>query len=408
MMVRRRKIPAEIRIQNNMRRLQIVQKNARKQRIEARIKKAVRAIEIYNGDENYRFLHDRISEVFAECLVSDLQNLNSGNILKISFASKWCPSLDLSYDQSTLLCESIARRIFPRELFPEYEKIDEAHYRFRIRDRLRKEVLVPLRSALKLPELYMSSNNWSMLPYNQVLDVAELQWRRMVEDLLKISKLKDSLAMWGGTASGRAKNVSTALSLLVSEMGQGPWKGKLMNFWKTPALEKIEGDNLRYKEYFIKEEICRSVATDFQKVFDIILQVAADEKLKEDEMIKRLYVFTKMEFKYASHKVIRYRLKDDGEVLEQVNGDWETDYQEIQKKFRKRGFSNVPEIVFWNLQHPVATVVKGGYTGVTLVSGFSYELLKLFVEGDVNDINPLDSMERAISGKEYDKLMVVD
>lgn len=239
-------------------------------------------------------------------------------------------------------------------------------------------------------------------------DVAELQWRRMVEDLLKISKLKDSLAMWGGTASGRAKNVSTALSLLVSEMGQGPWKGKLMNFWKTPALEKIEGDNLRYKEYFIKEEICRSVATDFQKVFDIILQVAADEKLKEDEMIKRLYVFTKMEFKYASHKVIRYRLKDDGEVLEQVNGDWETDYQEIQKKFRKRGFSNVPEIVFWNLQHPVATVVKGGYTGVTLVSGFSYELLKLFVEGDVSDINPLDSMERAISGKEYDKLMVVD
>ncbi|KAI3837523.1 hypothetical protein MKX03_032247 [Papaver bracteatum] len=459
LMITRGKIPAEIRIKNNMRRVQEVQKKARKERIEARIKKAVRAIEIYNGDANYRFLHDQISEVFAECLVSDLQNLDSGNIHNISFASKWCPSLDLSYDQSTLLCESIARRIFPRELFLEYENIDEAHYIFRIHDRLRKEVLVPLRSALNLPELYMSSNNWSLMPYNQVPsvamkrygkifmkhdkkrfkcyrksikqgekkivvgtllphrilaaskydpDVAELQWRRMVEDLLKISKLRDSLAMWGGTASGRAKNVSTALSLLVSEMGQGPWKGKLMNFWKTPALEKIEGDNLRYKDYFIKEEICRSVATDFQKVFDKKLQVAADEKLKEDEMIKRIYVFTKMEFKYASHKVIRYRLNDDGEVLEKVNGDWETDYQEIQKKFRERGFSNVPEIVFWNLEHPVATVVKGGYTGVTLVSGFSYELLKLFVEGDINDINPLDSMERAISGKEYDKLVVVD
>ncbi|KAI3837515.1 hypothetical protein MKX03_032239 [Papaver bracteatum] len=326
-MVERWRIPAEIRIKANMDRDQRVKKRARIQRKEARIKKAVRAIETYNGDANYRFLHDRISEVFAECLVLDLQNLNSGNIHNISFASKWCPSLDLSYDQSTLLCESIARRIFPRELFPEYEKIDEAHYRFRIRDRLRKEVLVPLRSALKLPELYMSSNNWSMLPYDQVPsvamkrygktfmkhdkkrfkcyrksikrgekkitirtllphqileasrydpNVAEIQWRRMVEDLLKISDLKDSLAMWGGTASGRAKNVSTALSLLVSEMGQGPWKGKLMNFWKTPALEKIEGDNLRYKDYFIKEEICRSVATDFQKVFDIILQVAAE------------------------------------------------------------------------------------------------------------------------------------
>ncbi|KAI3930166.1 hypothetical protein MKW92_017183 [Papaver armeniacum] len=84
------------------------------------------------------------------------------------------------------------------------------------------------------------------------------------------------------------------------------------------------------------------------------------------------------------------------------------DYQEIQKKFRERGFSNVPEIVFWNLEHPVATVVKSGYTGVTLVSGFSCELLKLFVEGDIDDINPVALMERAISGKEYDKLVVVD
>ncbi|KAI3844520.1 hypothetical protein MKX03_026190 [Papaver bracteatum] len=459
LMIERRETPAEIRIQENMERIQLVKRRARRLRNEARIKKAVRAIEIYNGDADYRFLHDRISEVFAECLVSDLQNLNSSDILKISFASKWCPSLDSSYDQSTLLCESIARRIFPREVFPEYEKIDEAHYRFRIRDRLRKEVLVPLRSALKLPEIYMSSNNWSMLPYNQVpsvamkrygktfmkhdkkrfkcyrksikrgekriavgsllphqileasrydWDMAELQWRQMVEDLLKISKLKDSLAIWGGRASGRAKNVSTALSLLVSEMGQGPWKGKLMNFWRIPALEKIEGDDLRSKEFCIREEICMDIATDFQKVFDIILQVAADEKLKEDEMIKRLYVFTKMEFKYASEKVIKFRLKENGEVFERVNGDWETDYHEIQKKFKERGFSNVPEIVFWNLQHPVTTVVKGGYSGVTLISGFSYELLKLFVEGDIDDINPVALMERSISGKEYDKLVVVD
>ncbi|KAI3961762.1 hypothetical protein MKW92_034850 [Papaver armeniacum] len=459
LMVERWKIPSEIRIQANMARDQILKKRASRQRKEARIKKAARALDVYKGDANYRFLHDRISEVFAECLVLDLQNLNSGNINKISFASKWCPSLDLSYDQSTLLCESIARRIFPRELFPEYEKIDEAHYRFRIRDRLRKEVLVPLRSALKLPEIYVSSNNWSMLPYNQVpsvamkrywktfmkydkerfkcyrksikrgekqiavgtllphqilassrydQNVAEIQWRRMVQDLLKISKLKDSLAIWGGPASGRAKNVSMALSLLVSEMGQGPWKGKLMTFRRVATLKKIEGDDLSWKKSFVIEDCHMDIATDFQRVFDVILQVAVDGKLKEDEMIKRLYVFTEMEFKYASHKVIKYRLGDDGEVLERVNGDWETDYREIEKKFRERGFSNVPEIVFWNLEHPVTTVVKGGYTGVTLVSGFSYELLKLFVEGDIDDINPVALMEKAISGKEYDKLVVVD
>ncbi|KAI3976861.1 hypothetical protein MKX01_008719, partial [Papaver californicum] len=53
---------------------------------------------------------------------------------------------------------------------------------------------------------------------------------------------------------GRTKNVSIALTLLVSEMSQGPWKGKLMKFQRLPRLEKIQGDNLRFKGYFIREE----------------------------------------------------------------------------------------------------------------------------------------------------------
>ncbi|KAI3841773.1 hypothetical protein MKX03_035642 [Papaver bracteatum] len=457
-MAYRREVPADVRIQNSMKRVQRVKEMAGRKRNEARIRKAVRAIEMYNADANYRLLHDRISDVFAECLVSDLQNLNSGNIQKISIASKWCPSLDSSYDQSTLLCESIARRIFPRESFPEYEKIDEAHYTFRIRDRLRKQVLVPLRGALKLPEIYMSSNNWAMLPYNQVpyvalkrywktfmkhdkvrfkcfresvkrdmkigaetllphqilvaskydCNAAELQWRRMVEKLLKISNLKDSLAVCDRVTGRRAIDVSVALSLLVSEMSQGPWKGKLMEFCGFPNLRKIEGDNLRFKKYFIREEMMFHITTDFLKIFDKTLQMAVDENLKEDEMIKRLYVFTDGNFIHASGKVTIYGMEPYGEVMYKVNGDWETDYREIHKRFRESGFSNVPEIVFWNLRHPVATVVKGGYKGVTLVSGISYKLLKLFIEGDINDINPEASVETSILGKEYDKLVVVD
>lgn len=185
-MTYRREVPADIRIQDSMKRVQRVKEKAGRKRNEARIRKAVRAIEMYNGDANYRFLHDRISDVFAECLVSDLQNLNSGNIQNISFASKWCPSLDSSYDQSTFLCESIARRIFPRDSFPEYE----AHYTFRIRDRLRKQVLVPLRGALKLPEIYMSSNNWAMLPYNQVPYVA---LKRYWKTFMKHDKVSSSV-----------------------------------------------------------------------------------------------------------------------------------------------------------------------------------------------------------------------
>lgn len=181
-----------------------------------------------------------------------------------------------------------------------------------------------------------------------------------------------------------------------------------MEFCEFPKLRKIEGDNLRFKKYFIREEMMFHRNTDFLKIIYKILQVAVDENLKEDEMIKRLYVFTDVKFIHASGKVTMYGIEPYGEVLHKVNGDWETDYREIQKRFRESGFSNVPEIVFWNLGHPVATVVKGGYKGVTLVSGISYKLLKLFIEGDINGINPVASMETAILGKEYDKLVVVD
>lgn len=77
---------------------------------------------------------------------------------RITFAAKWCPSLYSSFDESTLLCESITRKVFPRDLYPKYDGEEEAYYAYKVRDRLRKEVLVPVRKALQILEVYMSSN----------------------------------------------------------------------------------------------------------------------------------------------------------------------------------------------------------------------------------------------------------
>ncbi|KAH0724652.1 hypothetical protein KY290_000459 [Solanum tuberosum] len=61
---------------------------------------------------------------------------------------------------------------FPRELCPEYEGIEDAHYTYRVRDRLRKQVLVPLRATLELPEVYIGRKDWGSIPYNRVASVA--------------------------------------------------------------------------------------------------------------------------------------------------------------------------------------------------------------------------------------------
>ncbi|KAI3858548.1 hypothetical protein MKX03_005596 [Papaver bracteatum] len=442
-------------------------KKQNKNKKEKRIEVSKRALERYNNDSEYRNLHDRVSEIFAEFLISDLKHLNSGETGKITLASKWCPSLDSSFDKATLLCESIARRIFPRSSCPEYEGVEEGHYAYRIRNRLRKEYLVPLRQVLELPEVYMSSKMWESLPYNRVssvamkkyksffeahdeerfnqylesvkkgetkiaagallpheiiaslddekdkngdCNVAELQWRRMVDDLSKIGKLSDCLAIAdvSGSMTGTPMDVAVALGLLVSEMSQDPWKGKLITFDTNPQFHKIKGDILRSKTEFIKR-MPWGGSTDFQKVFDQILQVAVAGKLKEEQMIKRLFVFSDMEFNQASrvYRGYNYNYYYNQPMLDPA-AQWETDYQVIQNKFREKGYKNVPEIVFWNLRDSKATPVLGQQKGVAMLSGYSKNLMTLFLEGDLGELTPIRVMEKAISGEEYSNLVVVD
>ncbi|CAH9083516.1 unnamed protein product [Cuscuta europaea] len=419
---------------------------------------AKKVIQRYNTDSDFRNLYDRVSDFFGEALTADLGYLKSGEMNKISLAAKWCPSIDSSFDRSTLLCESIAQKVFPRMSHPEYEGVEDAHYIYRVRDRLRKEVLVPLRKVLELPEVYIGANRWDSIPYNRVAsvamnfykdkflkhdserfhsylesvksgdakiaagallpheivqslrdeadggEVAELQWKRMVDDLLQRGKLRNCMAICdvSGSMSGTPMEVSVALGVLVSELSEEPWKGKVITFSQNPTLQTICGDSLLEKTKFVRE-MEWGMNTNFQKVFDHILEVAVKGKLKEEQMIKKLFVFSDMEFdEAASSNHHRYGTYEHG------SKSWETDYQVIVRKFTEKGYGNaIPQIVFWNLRDSKATPVPGSQQGVALVSGFSKNLLKLFFEGD-GDINPEQVMEAAISGEEYQKLVIMD
>ncbi|CAL5188567.1 unnamed protein product [Lathyrus oleraceus] len=85
-----------------------------------------------------------------------------------------------------------------------------------------------------------------------------------------------------------------------------------------------------------------------------------------------------------------------------------TDYQAITRKYKEKGYgSAVPQIVFWNLRDSRATPVPSTQKGVALVSGFSKNLLTLFLNNE-GDISPVEAMEAAIAGPEYQKLVVLD
>ncbi|GMI70369.1 hypothetical protein like AT5G43400 [Hibiscus trionum] len=454
----------------------IDKEKARALRKERERAKAQKALDKYNSDSSYRLLFDSIAEFFADYLKSDIKNLSDGKLFDITLAAKWCPSIDSSYDKATLIYEAIARRVFPRESEKEYEGLEEAHYAYRVRDRLRKQVLVRLHKVLELPEVYMSANKWNTLPYNRVAsvamknykalfkehdkerfeeyleqvksgkakiaagallpheiigslkdkdgeEVAELQWKRMVDDVAKKGKLTNCIAVCdvSGSMSGIPMEVSVALGLLVSELSEEPWKGKVITFSDNPELHLIKGDTLKAKTEFVRNmEVGGS--TDFQKVFDQMLAVAVEGKLSEEQLIKRVFVFSDMEFNDANGNLAKYwhRMYTQGynddeisweerqkEWEKNMHNEWKTDYEVIQQKFHDSGYKRVPEIVFWNLRNSSSTPVVAKQDGVALVSGFSKNLLTLFLE-EGGIVNPQQVMELAIAGEEYKKLAILD
>ncbi|OMO84543.1 hypothetical protein CCACVL1_10785 [Corchorus capsularis] len=91
---------------------------------------AINAILRYTTDVTYQRLCNEIVDLFVKLLRSDLEILKADNgktsTKNISLASKWCPSLDSSYDRATLFYEIVARKLFPYDS-PEYQGMEDAH-----------------------------------------------------------------------------------------------------------------------------------------------------------------------------------------------------------------------------------------------------------------------------------------
>ncbi|CAB4276667.1 unnamed protein product [Prunus armeniaca] len=415
---------------------------------EDKIAMAKKALDRYERDPHYRFLHDRVSDLFADCLKSDIENFKElkqkksqsqsddddhNYCLELTRAARWCPHVDSLYDCTTLLSESIAKKIFPRISYQGFEE-NEADHADRARQLLMKEVLLPLEAPLEeqsgyqfewrtnhrascpdrkyLEEVKAGGKSkieaGAMLPHkiieyvydcDELRHVAELQWKVMVEDVyLKQCKFRNCLAICdvSGNMMRVPMDVSVALGLLVSELNQEPaWKGKVITFNRNPQLLAIQGDDLRSKCAFVRrmdsqEWHCK---VDFQKVFDLILEAAVNGNLRPEQMITKVFVFT-----------IYF---DFDEISA---NQWETDYEAIKSKFKEKGYGNVvPHLVVWNLSQDKSTqAVPCTQPGVTMLSGFiTNNLVESFLDND-GDIFPDHVMEAALSPRKYQSLVVVD
>jgi len=209
-------------------------------------------------------------------------------------------------------------------------------------------------------------------------ETIEAQWRTLIKKLGEAGSLGRALAVAdvSGSMSGVPMQVSISLSIVLASLANEPFKNKVITFSAVPELFNINGETLKDKISSVAN-MQWNMNTNFEAVFKLLINTAKMYNVKKEDMVDTVFVFTDMQFDQAS-----------GE-------NQKTLYGTIKDMYEKEGYK-IPKLVFWNLRASKdAFPIQSNTEGVALVSGFSSELLKLFMDGE--DFTPETILKKALS-----------
>jgi hypothetical protein len=192
-------------------------------------------------------------------------------------------------------------------------------------------------------------------------------------------------------------NAAIGLSLIVSNLAKPPFNGAVITFTNRPALFKVSTDQTFTEQVNTILDSPVGYNTDLCRVFtDVLLPMAKKHNLKQEDMVKRLFIFSDMEFDSCDNGMSSYL----------------TTHEFIRKQYQDAG-CEVPELVWWNLcsneayltgKSMNAPVTKDD-VGVSLLHGFSSAMIKTFLDGDVgeDDDQEDDDQEEGDDKKERER-----
>jgi hypothetical protein len=376
-------------------------------------------------------MEEQMISFYTQQIWQDLARLKSGDkksLGEISLAAKWAPTEGCHHDEKFKAAEKFARGLGVR-------KCD-----------YRRTFLVPLRSHLRLVESEMCNKKWEEIDFSRVPSKAmkkyakaffkncperyqqfllqvrsgakkmnvgrlhpheilapytncyslvadesvETQWVAYVDQIKKrwAAKGQDlhnalSIVDVSGSMSGTPIQVAVALGMLTAELNTGHFHQKWMTFSTTPVLETLRGDTLADKvRNMVKSHW--DMTTDIQLAFDTILTAAQAFNVPPSEMPQTLFIYSDMQWNQAC------RSND------------KSNFEEIERKYREAGYVR-PKIVFWNLRGDTLDFpVAQDAPNCALVSGFSPDLLDLFLEGE--EMSPFLIMRKAIDCDRYSQI----
>ncbi|THH20486.1 hypothetical protein EW146_g888 [Bondarzewia mesenterica] len=262
--------------------------------------------------------------------------------------------------------------------------------------------------------------------------VVETQWPVMIARLRESGALDNAMAVCdvsGSMGCLSSPEVDSpifpaiALSMVLSQLAKPPFANGFITFSSHPKFVQLDpalglarnAEKMHGSEW--------EMNTNLHAVFvDLFLPLAKQHRVPKEDMIKRLFIFSDMQFDEARRPFQTYTWNSEDDQVDppgdQSNpADWATNHDEIVKAYTEVGY-DVPQIVYWNLDRQFRTTpVEAQREGVALMNGFSPAMLKVFMGEDEStlqekevreEFNPLAVMKKAIGKASYNGLVVVD
>ena len=367
-------------------------------------------------------LAKEVAALIKKQLKADIEAMNSSE--KVSLLAKWLPSVNTSSSATVARAKKLASLLGMKEC--QYRKTlaslrkytDILENRLRERDYTFSYEIQPSRAMLKYRKAFMRNDKERYDQYIQKVNSGEAkihadclfpydivrtcinsrpcdeekraldaEWRSLPE--LKAAAGENALvvvdgsgSMYGCYARDALRPIDAAISLGIyfAEHNKGAFANHFITFSERPRLVELKGSNIVDKvKYCMTFNECAN--TNLEAVFNQILCTAVRKQLTNDDMPKKIYIISDMEFDYCVG-----------------GGNNATLYDTMKKRYHDNGYE-LPEVVFWNVNSRAENVpVKMNANGTALVSGYTPAIFDMVASGGVS---PSEIMLKAISSERY-------
>jgi hypothetical protein len=173
--------------------------------------------------------------------------------------------------------------------------------------------------------------------------------------------------------------------MYIAERNTSPvFKDHFITFSSDPQMQKVQGDTLAEKVRNLSNADW-GMSTDFNKVFQLLLDAAVRQNVPASEMPTKLIVVSDMQFDQAGADGF-------GDAKEQTN------FQQIRQMYQRAGYE-APHLVFWNARADVGQPFTVHESGAHLCGGCSPAILKSILNNKL--ITAEDLMLDAVGGERY-------